>query len=313
MFLVTQGISVAMLHTTRRLRPIDQLLADAWRLLARQWPVLVTAQGLVLALSVCLMFALVGPLLFWLIDHGIRHFPRLEHCKTFAAAWPILREVVLPAFGLMVVAIAIGVVMTAIVKAWGECVILYGLAYGTSRRAEACATALRGVSMAMPLFWITLFVSGIVAGGLFWCIVPGFILAIGLSQALYIRVLEGVSIDAALRQSWVRTRGHRWAILGRYLFLVLCTFGLLFAAGILQILPVVGLISLPIQLVVQFGLPVLYLLVGYLLYLDLRPRPGDGLDAATAPTGWFGFFAISACCAVAGVVTLLLYAVVHSA
>lgn len=129
---------------------------------------------------------------------------------------------------------------------------------------------------------------------MFWCIVTGFILAIGLSQALYIRVLEDVSIDAALARSWVRTRGYRWAILGRYALLLFLCFGLLFAVGILQIIPLVGLISLPIQLVVQFGLPVLYLLVGYLMYLDLYPRPGDGLETATAPAGWFGFFAVSA-------------------
>lgn len=283
-----------MLNTTRRLRPIDRLLADAWRLLACQWPVLVTAQGLVLAITLCLVLALLGPLLFWFIDYAIRHFPHLPRRVPFATAWPVLRQVLLPPLLLLMGGITVSAVVATLVKMWGHGVIFFGLAHGTSRRAPACATCLRGVARALPLFWLNLVLGCIVGGGIVWGVVPGIVLAIGLSQTLYIRVLEGVPIDAALRQSWIRTHGHRWAILGRYVLLVLCTLGLLFAVGILQMLPVVGLISLPIQVVVQFGVPVCTLVVEYLIYLDLRPRPGDGMDAATAPIGWFGFFAASA-------------------
>ncbi len=56
--------------------------------------------------------------------------------------------------------------------------------------------------------------------GLCFCIIPGIVLAVGLSFGTLLAYDRGTDPIESMRSSWALTRGHRWQLLG--FFLVLC-------------------------------------------------------------------------------------------
>lgn len=281
------------MQSPRRLRPIDQLLADTWRLLLRQWPTFLIAQGIAFALTLCLVMCLFGPYLLAAIDYAIHatHIPRHANARLIMH---ILFDSLLPILLIGIPIFVTTIIAGQIMKCWGLAAAVLGMAHGSAQRASPWATCFRALRMAIPLFWLGLATGLIVLGGMFWFIVPGIICALGLTLTIYICVLEGAPVERALCESWTRTRGCRLAIFGRYLLVTCVVFATLFALQIIQLFPLAGLILFPVSTVVNMLIPILYAMVGYLIYLDLRPAASTTAGATSAPMGWFIFFAISA-------------------
>lgn len=263
------------MNDTRRLRPIDQLLVDTWRIIVRQWPAFLAAQGIAFLVTLCAGFALLGPLILGVIDYFIRLAPTFRATPShagFQAVWAHLAPAFAVVGGIVIPAIVVFTIVGQIVKLWGHAALIGGMAHGSQRRADPWQCCRRAVRKTMPLFWLGLVVWCIVFAGFLLLIVPGIICAIALSQVCYLRVLEDRPLGDCLRCSWDRTRGHRMAIFGRYCLLMLVVFALLMAGTILQVFPILALLGFVINVGLQCTMPVAFLVMGYLMYLDLRPR-----------------------------------------
>ncbi|MBI4366411.1 MAG: hypothetical protein HY543_06305 [Deltaproteobacteria bacterium] len=295
------------------LRPIDQLFADGWRLIRRQWPAYLAGIGLGFALIFCLLFSALAPYLFWMVHFIRTHVPRIPAHATLPQIWTALQGSV----GIAVVGFVglfFGIIFVGnLVQCWGEATLALASAHGTARRADACTVFLQAWRKAWPLFWTRIATSLVAFGGMVWCVVPGIVCAIALSMAWYIRVLEDVPLSQALAASWERSRGHRWGILGRYLLLLCVVFALAIALQILNLFPLAFLVLLPVSLLFQFSIPVMYGVAGYLIYLDLRPADTSAAPPVATPARisiWMPFFAGSAFLPILAVVFFLFWKVV---
>lgn len=99
--------------------------------------------------------------------------------------------------------IAYAVVVTAGILLFGLALAqaaLVPLVLGRAHRpAGACAAV---ASRFGPLLWTGLLAGGLVAVGSLFCLVPGIVLALGLSFAVPVTMEEGLSGRAALERSW---------------------------------------------------------------------------------------------------------------
>lgn len=279
----------------RRLRSIDHLLSDSWRLLCSQWRALLVVRGLALALSICFTATFLGSILITLVGYAFRFGAgrSLAHPSHWQAIVPLLVQCIVPSLAIVLLFATLFVICSVLLSTWSRAGIAYGAAQGTTIRADPWAICLRAIGAVLPLLWLELAVCCIVLGGFLWLFIPAWILGIGLSQAWYIRVLEERSLWACLNLSWVRTRGHRWAILGRYLLVTLCILGAFVVVAMLKLFPIIGLVlAVPLHLTLQLGIPVFFAVAGYLMYLDLRPPANTLEDPRAGPTGWLIFFAI---------------------
>lgn len=91
------------------------------------------------------------------------------------------------------------------------------------RRAQFGSDLSAGLRFCLSILTITLLTILMVGGGLVLLIVPGIIIAITLSVAVPVRVMEGSSIFGAFSRSAALTRGHRWRLLA--LFAILLVIG----------------------------------------------------------------------------------------
>jgi hypothetical protein len=102
------------------------------------------------------------------------------------------------------------------------------------------------------------FLSGLgILVGLLLLIIPGIILFVRWSIAIPIVLSKGDGVIAALRESWYRTEGHFWPILGLLLVVYVPLFAFAFAVGVL--IPSAGLAS---SILVNAGLSVT-LIIGW--------------------------------------------------
>jgi len=67
----------------------------------------------------------------------------------------------------------------------------------------------------LPALFVSILGGLAVGGGLVLLVIPGLILSLQLTFAIYAFVLDGHRGMNALTQSWFLTRGHWWAIFGR--------------------------------------------------------------------------------------------------
>jgi hypothetical protein len=97
----------------------------------------------------------------------------------------------------------------------------------------------RAVRLFLPMIGIGVLSGLAIMVGLILLVVPGVIVAVGLSVAAPARALEGPGVTRALQRSWDLTRGHRWRL---FAFFALLWGGLLLVALALGVL--VGLAGL---------------------------------------------------------------------
>ena len=71
-----------------------------------------------------------------------------------------------------------------------------------------------GMSKFVPLLLLSIAAAVVIGLSFLLLIVPGIIVAVGLSVAAPVLVMEGKRVTEAMGRSFELTRGHRWAILG---------------------------------------------------------------------------------------------------
>lgn len=105
------------------------------------------------------------------------------------------------------------------------------------------------------------FLTGIVVGlGFLFFVIPGIVLAIWFSLAMYIVVDKNMGVVGSITKSKELVAGLFWPILGRGLVFMLLAISVYIFLGII---PYIG------PLFSSFLAP-LYILLGYLLYLDVK-------------------------------------------
>ena len=168
--------------------------------------------------------------------------------------------------------IAYAVVVTAGILLFGLALAqaaLVPLVLGRAHRpAGACAAV---ASRFGPLLWTGLLAGGLVAVGSLFCLVPGIVLALGLSFAVPVTMEEGLSGRAALERSWELMRDFWGQVILTWLLIIVFT-ALAWAAALLA--PpglwrpfVAGLVC-----VITYPLPLLRLVLLYQQAAAQRPQ-----------------------------------------
>lgn len=249
---------------------------NAYRLAVRQWPIWLLVFGIQFALMMLVFVGLLGAVLF---TAGGVSLPDI-----MGRSMQVLHDAGLILLGAVVLVLQL-------IGAWANATVTLALTHGSAQQAPIGATFGRALPLVWRAFALTLLIVMICLGAALVCFVPALLVAPGLLLAWYIGLLEQCSVADALGQSWARSRGCRLEILGRFLLLLFMFFGASMALSLFSAIPVVGLIGLPLQFVLQAVFPVMVLALGYVVYLDLRPlHTADGVAPAgpsTAGAPWF--------------------------
>lgn len=230
--------------------------ANAYRLAVRQWPIWLLVFGIQFALMMLVVGGLLGAVLF---AAGGLLLPDIV-----ARSLQVLQDAGLILLGAVVLVLQL-------IGAWANATVTLALTHGSAQQGPIGATFGRALRLVWRAFALTLLIALICMGAALACFVPVLLVAPGLLLAWYIGLLEPCSVADALGQSWARSRGVRLEILGRFLLLLFMFFGASMALSLFSAIPVVGLIGLPLQFVLQAVFPVMVLALGYVVYLDLRP------------------------------------------
>lgn len=244
------------------LRSVGGLFRGVGQLIKAQWEIWLVAKAIAMGLILVLVFGLVG-------SFALPIALLIPAIKGIFSGQP-LPLIIAAAFFLIC---CFGyVVMYSFVNLWSQVAVTLGLAYGEQQKAPLGATLVQGLRPLLRMLGVILLGGLILWGALMFFFVPFFFVAPGLILAWYIAVLEDRPIRESLALSWERTRGHRLAIVGRYLLFWLLIFGVFLLLAVVGIIPILGaIIAMPLHFLLQLLLPVLTLALGYVIYVDLKP------------------------------------------
>ncbi|HUY05343.1 MAG TPA: hypothetical protein VMV62_01335, partial [Candidatus Paceibacterota bacterium] len=149
----------------------------------------------------------------------------------------------------------------------------------------------QGTALFFPMLWLLVLIELVTIGGIIMFIIPGILMGIWFSFAVFALVVEGRRGLGALLQSKEYTRGYWWAIFGRLFLVNLCIFAVMLALQSLVAFAlgrVVGMVAyyLLSALLVPFSLAYSYTL--YRSFTSLKPA----LNALSSKTER-GFFIAS--------------------
>jgi len=112
--------------------------------------------------------------------------------------------------------------------------VVYGaLQYLQGNTPPATAALAQGLKRSVPLIGLAAVTTVLVGAGLLLLVVPGIIIALMLSVAVPVQMVEGPGVFASLSRSRELTKGLRWQLLG------------LFVAAIAGCIGVTALVTLP--------------------------------------------------------------------
>lgn len=245
-----------------RLRPIDGLFRGVGQLIKAQWEIWLVAKAIAMGLILVLVFGLIG-------SFALPIALLIPAIKGIFSGQPLPLIV---AAGFFIICCFGYVVMYSFVNLWSQVAVTLGLAYGERQKAPLGVTLVQGLRPLLRMLGLILLAGLILWGALMFFFVPFFFVAPGLILAWYIAVLEDCPIRESLAMSWERTRGHRLAIVGRYLLFWLLVLGVFLLLALVAIIPILGtIVAMPLNFLLQLLLPVLTLALGYVIYVDLKP------------------------------------------
>lgn len=240
-----------------KLRSIGDLIKDPVMLLYKQWAPLLVSQAIVLFGTILVvffaMFIFLAPL-FYGIFSGMKEEELLQLMFT-GYFWIALFFMIVPIF---------------VIGAWGYAAMIWALKYKQERMAPIGEVLKKGLQLLPPMLVLTVVTTGAMFGASLMLFVPAMILAVGLSITWYIRVLEGTTIWEAIGTSWEITKGYRWAIFGRLLLFMLMVWGIMVALAIIGMVPIMGLVALPVQFALNFVITPYAFAYFFFIYEDLR-------------------------------------------
>jgi hypothetical protein len=232
-------------------------LSTAGRLVLRQWPSWLVAQalqGLLIAIILVLAILIIA---IPTIGLGIRSLDGLD----IGALRGLLH--------LVPVTVLIVGFLVQIISAWATTVMTCGIACGAEQQGSVGDLLVRGAKRTWRAFLASVILTCIGIGALFCLVLPFFILIPGLIMTWYLVVLEGRGVREALAESWAMTRGVRYEILCRLAILVGAGIVIFLLLNALLAIPIIGLISMPLNLAFQLVLPAFFVAAGFVIHKDL--------------------------------------------
>jgi len=103
------------------------------------------------------------------------------------------------------------------------------------RRASVGACLSTGIKYAVPLFLLGLLAGLGIVAGMILLLIPGLMLAIMWVAAGPACIVEHTGVLGAFSRSRELTRGHRWAIFGLYIVLIILVFIIAMVVGALTV------------------------------------------------------------------------------
>lgn len=243
-----------------------ELLRQSWRILKARIKTLLAISAIGFAAQI--IFGLLILLLVGVFGFG-------PYVLTNASALVKIVSFVL------VFAIGVAVFLAFL---YTQVVVQIALIAAILNRASAVGfkQAFRSAKGKVVKFWLVGFLAAIAAvGGYFLLIVPGIILAIYFSLAVYIYLSEGIGGLNALIKSWQYTRGRVLSLIWRML-VIGCVLGAVYILSLLLTGLSESIDSGLFQVVVFFVNLIIYLGLGYfasiyfvLIYENLKSLRGD--------------------------------------
>ncbi len=250
--------SMPKIYVNPRLRPLGDQIKDAFLLIYRHWaPLLVTQLIMIFATIVITAVAIVAffmPLVFTLSD---------------TITWDNVGVFLMSSY--FWIGVGIIIVPTMIFGAWSTSAMIWAVGYkGEQKMAPIGMTLKSGFTFLFPFLWMSILVTLAYFGSAILLFIPAVILCVGLSLAWYIRIYENVTVLQALGTSWQICKGYKWSILGRLLILLVMLWGVSLLFGVIGMIPFVGLITMPVQFIVNLILTPYAIAFFYCIYEDIR-------------------------------------------
>ena len=129
----------------------------------------------------------------------------------------------------------------------------------------------------IPTLILFFFVTAATIIGTILFIIPGVILSIWLTFAIFVFILENKNIIEAIKRSYNLARGWSWAILGRLVFLLLIASIIAF----IGVIPVTGFVVASILTVLFSIVTVFYFGITYKQIIALKPSRPVRTDITT--------------------------------
>jgi hypothetical protein len=137
-----------------------------------------------------------------------------------------------------------------------------------------------GLRRAWPLLVVGLAAGLAIWAGMLLLVVPGVILALGLTVVIPVVVAEDVGVSAAFKRSFALTKGSRGTIFGALLLLVLAMWGASLVGNLAAALnSALGAVGLLLSVVVQIAMTPLTTVLCAVAYHDLRVAK-EGVDTS---------------------------------
>lgn len=170
--------------------------------------------------------------------------------------------------------------------------LIVGIAFGTAYSAGsimiisepdseigAWKRFTNGFSLVVPLTLLSLVIMFLVVGGLFVFFIPGIIMSILLSFAVYDMILHKTSVTQSMKNSVAIITRNFGEIFIRWLVVVALGFGIGLVLGFVQIIPILGLI-ISIVGQVLFG----WIVMAYWLMTFTEARARTNIDKPGSTT-----------------------------
>lgn len=240
-----------------RLRPVGENIKDALKLIYRHWAPLLVAQAIVFFVTIFVValaiFIFLAPVVFGIIK-GMEG-----------------RELVRFVFsGYFWIGLAVIFIPVMITGTWGSAAMISALGYRQEGMAPVGYVLKKGFQLLPPFLVLTILASLAYMGGWFLLVFPAVIICLGLSLAWYLCVLEDVSIFQAIGTSWRITKGYKWSIFGRLLLLMVMVWGVTIALAMVGMVPIMGMLAVPVQFALNFVIAPYALAYFYCIYEDIR-------------------------------------------
>ncbi|MBI4970486.1 MAG: hypothetical protein HZC17_01405 [Candidatus Omnitrophica bacterium] len=148
-------------------------------------------------------------------------------------------------FFFMIAVNFLAVLCVIVITLWSSAALIFAISKA-SESMGAVEAGKKAWAVVMKYFVVSFLAALVVAAGMILFVIPGIYLAVGLSMAPLVAIIEyqDVTIVSALKKSRAYVKGYWWPVFGRFLFLLLILFGFGIILGLLLFLPLTFFASL---------------------------------------------------------------------
>ncbi len=222
------------------MRSVNNLIKDSLQIYADNWVFLTKALLISVALIIPLILGFIPP--------------------AAAAAGAIFAKQKALMIFLAIIFFLVSIILSIIIGSWSQTLVYQAVYQAGKGKPLSIKKILQLAWKKWPAYFLaTLFSTFLIILGFILLIIPGIILAVWFFFIPYVVVIEKAGAVQALKRSKQLVEGHFWGVLGRLALIFLISILL---ASILVKLSFIGSL-------VNFFLSPLWMVVGYLIYVDL--------------------------------------------